>query len=401
MAESPREVSARSPDKTRRRWVALAEQLATPVLEAAAERRLHSSMPVETGPRGSTSERAEWTRLEAIGRLLCGLAPWLELEDAVGNEDERNIRRRLRTLAQEAVTSGVDASSPDRFVFAGRQPLVDGAFLALAIKRAPSALWWQLDTRTQDGLLELLYGLRRVRPHFNNWLLFGAAIEATLRYLGATDWDRMRVDYALHQFDTWYLGDGLYADGPTLKVDHYNSFVIHPFLLDICDVVAADANDWDRLAVKVLARAQRFVELQERMIAPNGTYPAWGRSLSYRSGTLHALGLVALRDQLPESASPAAIRCAMSAAIERHFTPGCFDEHGWLTIGFAGHQPALGEPYISTGSLYLCATGLTPLGLAPEAPFWAGPDEPWASVRLWGGHDLPHDVALEKRRPRQ
>ena len=31
--------------------------------------------------------------------------------------------------------------------------------------------------------------------------------------------------------------------------------------------------------------------------------------------------------------------------------------HGWV----CGHQPAIAEPYISTGSLYLCATALLPL----------------------------------------
>ena len=42
---------------------------------------------------------------------------------------------------------------------------------------------------------------------------------------------------------------------------------------------------------------------------------------------------------------------------------GNFDEHGWLTLGFAGHQPQIAERYISTGSLYLCSTVFTALGL--------------------------------------
>ena len=47
------------------------------------------------------------------------------------------------------------------------------------------------------------------------------------------------------------------------------------------------------------------------------------------------------------------------------------NEHGWLTIGLSGHQPSLGEPYISTGSLYLCLCGLLPLGLPPDNEFWS------------------------------
>jgi hypothetical protein len=74
--------------------------------------------------------------------------------------------------------------------------------------------------------------------------------------------------------------------------------------------------------------------------------------------------------------------------------PGTFDGKGWLTIGFAGHQPAIGESYISTGSCYLCATGLLPLGLTPADPFWAGDAAPWTSKKIWIGQDLPADHAI-------
>ena len=48
----------------------------------------------------------------------------------------------------------------------------------------------------------------------------------------------MRVDYALRQHDQWYKGDGIYGDGPQFHWDYYNSFVIHPMLLDVLDACA-------------------------------------------------------------------------------------------------------------------------------------------------------------------
>ena len=45
--------------------------------------------------------------------------------------------------------------------------------------------------------------------------------------------------------------------------------------------------------------------------------------------------------------------------------PDTFDKEGWLQIGFCGHQPGVGETYISTGSLYLCS-------VAPAAARTAG-----------------------------
>ena len=86
---------------------------------------------------------------------------------------------------------------------------------------------------------------------------------------------------------------------------------------------------------------------------------------------------------------------ARLAVIRRSIdAAGTFDAEGWLRIGFCGHQPDVGETYISTGSLYLCSVGLLPLGLPPADPFWSSPAEPWTSARAWSGERFPIDHAL-------
>jgi hypothetical protein len=85
----------------------------------------------------------------------------------------------------------------------------------------------------------------------------------------------------------------------------------------------------------------------------------------------------------------------MSAMIRRSMgAPGTFDPQGWLTVGFAGHQPKIGESYICSGSAYLCAVGLLPLGLPASDPFWTAAAEAWTSKAIWSGADLPPDHAL-------
>ncbi len=74
--------------------------------------------------------------------------------------------------------------------------------------------------------------------------------------------------------------------------------------------------------------------------------------------------------------------------------PGTFDKDGWLTIGFYGHQPDIGVTYISTGSLYLCTTGLVALGLPPDNEFWKSPATDWTAKKAWKGIDLKRDHAL-------
>ena len=74
--------------------------------------------------------------------------------------------------------------------------------------------------------------------------------------------------------------------------------------------------------------------------------------------------------------------------------PETFDAGGWLRIVLSGHKPGIGETYISTGSLYMCAVAFLPLGLPASDPFWASPSQPWTSVKAWSGRPFPIDHAL-------
>lgn len=369
-------------------WIATMTKIADPVLNALAERRLKAVMPVES----KTDDRRPYTHLEALGRLLTGMAPWLETGPAHG--EEGRLREKAAALSREAIDAGTDPASPDAMNFGeGFQPIVDAAFLAQAILRAPTELWAKLDERVRRNTVAALKATRTRKPFFSNWLLFAATIEAALCRMGEPDWDAMRVDYALKQHEQWYVGDGTYGDGPEYHADYYNSFVIQPMLVDVLDAVGDRSADWGGLADRMRKRARRLAAVQERSISPEGTFPPIGRSLAYRFGAFHALAQTALRRELPEPLTPAQVRCALTAVIRRTIEqPGTFDAGGWLTIGFCGHQPEIGEPYISTGSLYLCSVVFLPLGLPADDPFWQGEAE-WTSRKAWSGAAFAIDHA--------
>ncbi|MEO6528234.1 MAG: DUF2264 domain-containing protein [Gemmatimonadaceae bacterium] len=378
--------------ESRAEWLRILTRLADPVLGALATGSLRRTMPVELSAT-ATVERRDYAHLEAAGRLLAGIAPWLELGPDASAEGAQ--RARLAALARRGLERGTDPTSPDYFNFTrGRQPLVDAAFLAHAIVRAPGQLWTPLEPRTKRLVVDALKATRAIQPGVNNWLLFSAMIEAALSTMNEP-WDRMRVDYAVRQHQQWYKGDGMYGDGPSLHMDYYNSYVIHPMLLDVLRATSGVTDEWRAIHTEAVTRARRFAAIQERMISPEGTFPPIGRSLSYRCGAFQLLGQMALRHELPAELRPAQVRGAMSAMIHRTMgAPGTFDAAGWLTVGLAGHQPKLGEGYISSGSAYLCAVGLLPLGLPPADPFWSAPSEPWTSKAIWGGQDLSPDHAI-------
>jgi hypothetical protein len=374
-------------------WLAIVERVAQPVLQAISQQKLRVTMPVEAA-EGQTDARKQSTHLEAVGRLLAGLAPWLEGKPEESQKEEE-LRSRYREWARLAIRYGTDPQSPDAFNFGtNQQSVVDAAFLALAIMRAPDQLWAKLDAAAKENLVRGLAATRRIQPGQNNWLLFSATIEAFFLKFGQP-WDTMRIDYALRQHMEWYKGDGVYGDGSQFHWDYYNSFVIQPMMLNVLDAAQTVTDRWVDLRKSVEERARRYAAIEERLISPEGTFPPIGRSLAYRFGALHHLAEMALRRNLPDGVHPAQVRAAMTAVMTRMIAAeGTFDNKGWLTIGFAGHQPSIGEPYISTGSLYLCSAAWLPLGLDAADPFWSAPAEPWTAKKAWSGVDIKADHAI-------
>ncbi len=380
----------------RARWMSAMERIARPVLENMSRGELKKNMPVESNAENMASRHAV-THLEAIGRLLVGISPWLEL--GPDNTPEGRLRATFIEWAARSVANGVDPASPDYLNFnQGRQPLVDAAFLAHALLRAPTQLWGRLDAVTQQRLLAELRSSRVIQPSESNWVFFAAMVECALKeYSG--EWDYGRVSYAIDRYGSeWYKGDGWYGDGKDFHMDYYNSFVIQPMMTQVLETMKKHgAGDVDALLATHRVRYARFAQQQERFISPEGTYPAVGRSLAYRFGAFQALSDVAYRKLLPAGVTPAQVRCAMSAMIARQVdASGTFDAHGWLRPGFAGHQPDMGETYISTGSLYLCCAGFVALGLPPRDRFWSSPYAPWTNLKAWHGIDIGLDKAIKE-----
>jgi hypothetical protein len=328
-----------------------------------------------------------------LGRTLAGIAPWLELGPA--SDAEGKLRAGYIDLAVKAIHCSTDPDSPAHLIFDERgQPLVDTAFLAQALLRAPVQLWGNLDEKTRANVIASLKASRVTKPGKNNWELFSATVEAALlKFSGSCE--MAAIETAVNDHDAWYKGDGTYGDGMPLHWDYYNSFVIQPMLRDVLDVCAEKKLPLAERLAAIRTRARRYAEIQERMISPEGTIPVIGRSSTYRFGALQTLSLVALKDELPPTLPRGAVRAGLNAVIKRMIeAPGTFDEQGWLQRGVAGAQPRMAENYINTGSLYLCLTGLLQLGLPPDDPFWTEPGLPWTQKRIWAGEDLPADHAL-------
>ncbi|WP_233269922.1 DUF2264 domain-containing protein [Polaribacter sp. L3A8] len=381
--------SAQSNKEDRQFYVDAMLKIAYPVLDALSKNELKKTMPVEMSSK-AVNDRSKFTYLEAFGRTLSGIAPWLEL--GVDKSKEGKLREKYIQLTLLCLKNATDPKSADYLNFSeGSQPLVDAAFLAQGLLRAPTQLWERSDLETKKNILTALKKTRKLSPGYNNWLLFTAMIEAAiLKFEGEAD--MVRIQYALNKHKEWYLGDGTYGDGPNYHWDYYNSFVINPMLLDIWNVLLPKKETLKSWRYKnenleydeVLNRAKSYALIQEKLISPEGTYPPIGRSLTYRFGAFQALSQIALFKELPFKIQPSQVRSALKAVIKKHLeAKDMFDENGWLTIGFYGHQPEMAERYISTGSLYLCTEIFLVLGLPSENIFWSDVSKDWSQKKIW------------------
>ena len=67
----------------RSEWLERMLRIAGPVMDSLAEGKLHCTLPNTWHP-----DRKPYAMLEALGRTVEGLAPWLELDGLSGGEKE-------------------------------------------------------------------------------------------------------------------------------------------------------------------------------------------------------------------------------------------------------------------------------------------------------------------------
>jgi rhamnogalacturonyl hydrolase YesR len=388
---------ARLLNSDREYWTALLYKMAEPVLSNMSKGELKKNMQLELSPFWDGRDK-NVSYMETFGRLMAGLAPWLSLPD--DNTKEGKQRKQLREWALSAYAHAVNPESNDYLLWNKEgQALVDAAFLANSFLRAPGQLWNPLDEQTKKRYIKEFQGLRRFTPVYSNWVLFTAMIETFLMSIGE-EYDAYRVDIAIRKIEEWYVGDGWYSDGPHFAFDYYNSYVIQPMYMEILETFHQNKK-FPHISEKQLntglKRMQRYAAILERMISPEGTFPVFGRSMTYRMGVFQPLALLALKEQLPENITEGQIRTALTLVMKNMFSvAGNFNESGFLQLGFTGSQPDLADVYTNNGSLYLTSVVFLPLGLPADHSFWTSAPQQWTSQKAWSGAPFPKDKAMKE-----
>lgn len=372
-------------------WVSILHQMAAPILSSISKQQWRKNMPMEVSPNFDSRDPGVGY-LEAFGRLLAGMAPWLALPDDL--TEEGKLRKKLRAQALLGIQYGVDPKSPDYFTWRGpsSQTLVDAAHLAQAFLRAPNALWQPLNQVTKKRVVEEFKLLRKIKPNESNWLLFAAMTETFLYSIGE-ECVREKIDYAVNKFDQeWYVGDGWYSDGDHFSFDHYNGYVIHCMQVESLRHNIPAGGKYKEMYERAYKRMQRYAHHLERMISPEGHYVVVGRSSTYKNAAFQPLATVALENKLPEDISKGQVRAALTTILRHIYIDKTFAPSGWLRMGVVGDkQSNLADYYTNAGSMYVASLSFLPLGLPAEDEFWTCAPQPWTSQKCWKAEQFPKD----------
>ena len=152
------------------------------------------------------------TYLEALGRTMAGIAPWLALPD---DDTVEGVQRKL--MCDQLVLglkNSVNPDNPDYMSYrVEMQSIVDAAYIAHGFMRARYKVWDVLDSLTKQRFVVEFKSLRSRYGAYNNWMLFSSIIEVFLMSIDE-DYDPARINMAIEKMDEWYVGDGWYSDGP-------------------------------------------------------------------------------------------------------------------------------------------------------------------------------------------
>lgn len=395
---APMQANKKTVEKTDRQvWADLCYKISQPVLENMSKGNFQKDFPLELSPTWDGRD-TKVAYLETFARLMAGISPWLALPD--DGTPEGKQRKQLHEWAIQAYKNAVDPNSPDKITWLTNtsQPLCDASYLVESFMRAPEATWGQLDEVTKKRYIEGLKSLRTIRPAYNNWLLFRAMVEVFFMSIGE-DVDEYALSVGLQKMSEWYLSDGWYSDGPEYAMDYYNSYVMHPMMVEVVEMCKKHKFSTPISLDLAVKRMNRFNTILERFISPEGAYPAVGRSVIYRMGAFQTLAMSAWKYGLPKDLTNGSVRSALTCVMKRMFAvDGNFDDKGYLRLGFAGHQPNLANYYSDNGSLYMTSLVFMPLGLPADHPFWTAPAEPWTSQKAWSGQEFPEDYHTSLRK---
>ncbi|UCD38079.1 MAG: DUF2264 domain-containing protein [Fidelibacterota bacterium] len=280
-------------------------------------------------------------------------------------------------LLDQFVEGLVSASDPGHPEYIGdrynnRQYIAETSAVALAVFIARDLVWNKLTPKERTQVVQWMFATTgRQIPH-NNWYLFVANTHCVLKALGEK-YNPGELEQCLTQVKSFYVGHGWFMDGDYKRgysIDHYNAWGFHHFLPAFILMGSMD-QEWEAYIIDCL---KNYVGSFRWFFASNGAIPMWGRSWAYRPALTAPFIWAELLGVSP--LSPGESRRLVSGQIKYYLEHDYFQEDMTPSMGYAGENLELIEPYSQYGSPYWGSAAFLNLLLSSSHAFWKSEEQP-------------------------
>lgn len=243
------------------------------------------------------------------------------------------------------------------------QVLVEFGALSLSLFNIPEILWQPLPQKQKDALAAtmLSYGDGPTVP--SNWKFFNIFVLSFFKSQGYTVNEPLLKEY-LDKSLAHYRGDGWYNDNPAY--DYYSMWAFQMYGMVWSEVFGKKY--YPDYAEKFL---HNFIDIKNRypdMFGRNGEMIMWGRSISYRIGSVAPLALTAYENS--KQTNYGWMRRMASGVLLQFLKNPDFLQDNVPTLGFYGpFEPAV-QSYSCRGSVYWMGKAFFALYVPAGHSFW-------------------------------
>ncbi|API88713.1 hypothetical protein BKP56_05160 [Marinilactibacillus sp. 15R] len=246
-----------------------------------------------------------------------------------------------------------------------RQIAVETAVLSYAIGTYKHNFFNLFSTEGQQYLVDWLNEVNQIDIPKGNWLFFVILINSSLKE-NRLKYSKEKLEWALKEIDTLYLGDGWYTDGENKQRDYYIAFAFHFYGLLYSRISK------DEFAEKFLDRAIKFSKYFTHWFDAKGRSIPFGRSLTYRfAHVCYWSALVVTGAYKETTLSLSEIKGIIYRNLNFWSTqPIQISSENPPSIGYSYGNLLLSEDYNSLGSTMWAFKTFILLELEENHPFW-------------------------------
>ncbi|MFV8376976.1 DUF2264 domain-containing protein [Flavobacterium sp. GSP11] len=302
-------------------------------------------------------------KLEGLCRTLFVAAPLLK--------DKPNLvinNIKVADYYRYQIGKLIDPSSPSYIVSRSKnggpnQNLVEFGALSVSMLIAPEILWDPLPQVQKDALAKTMISYADGPTVPSNWKFFNIFVLSFFKDKGYPVNEKLLVDYLQKSLDH-YRGGGWYNDNPAF--DYYSMWAFQMYGMVWSEYIGKKY--YPEFAVKFETNFKDLKDNYPYMFSRNGEMIMWGRSISYRIGSIIPFPLMGYEQD--KDINFGWMRRISSGVMKQFLEHPDFMKDNVPTLGFYGaFEPAV-QGYSCRGSVYWMGKVFLGLMVPDNNPFW-------------------------------